>query len=100
MLFFVLSFLVSEKIKQDIADQLHYQDSRNASRKQHCCILSDTISSGGNTENFNEDVAAQTPVNETDESNDNKDQQLATKEIVKLKKKTKLLKNKFLKMKI
>ena len=59
-----------------------------------------TTSSGDNTESFNEDVAAQTPVNETEESNGNEDQQLATKEIAKLKKEMKLLKNTFLNGKI
>ena len=71
--------------------------SRNTSRKQHCCISSDTISSGDNTESFNEDVAAQTPVNKTEESNDNEDQQLATKEIAKLKKENEALKKQIFK---
>ena len=82
MLFLVLIFVVSKRIKEDIADQLQNQEI--PAEKQHCCISSDTISSGDNTESFNEDMAAQIPVNKTEDSNDNEDQQLATKEIAKL----------------
>ena len=42
-------------------------------------------------------MAAQTPVNETEESNDNEDQQLATKEIAKLKKENEAFKNQIFK---
>ena len=99
MLLLVLIFMVSERIKKDIADQLQHQEIPTESDIVGLYLTLSTISSGDNTESFNKDVAAHTPVNETKESNDNEDLQLATKEIAKLKKQTEALKKQIFKWK-